>query len=121
MPEERRSDEVDAWFVERSHPLEETMQAVRRVTLGVSDDIGECIKWSTPTFTYRGNIFSFNPAKRFVSLLWHQGARIPGDPPGLEGDGATARVMRFADVDDVDARADELRGAIRAWMAWKDG
>jgi hypothetical protein len=121
MGEPRDTAAVDTWFAERAHPLEDAMQRVREVTLGVSPDIGECVKWSTPTFTYRGNIFSFNPAKQFVSLLWHQGAKIPGDVPGLEGDGATARVMRFADVDDVEARRGDLEQAIRAWMAWKDG
>lgn len=121
MTEERRTDEVDAWFAKKAHPLEGAMQAVRKVTLSTSPQIGECIKWSTPTFTYRGNIFSFNPAKKFVSLLWHQGAKIPGDHPGLEGDGETARVMRFADEADVEDRRGELVGAIEAWMAWKDG
>ncbi|MGH3668778.1 MAG: hypothetical protein ACRDU7_10830, partial [Acidimicrobiia bacterium] len=48
--------------------------------------------WSTPTYSYLGNIFSFNPAKKFVSLLFHTGAQIPGDHPALEGDTETARV-----------------------------
>lgn len=29
----------------------------------------------------RGNIASFNPAKNVVSLLFHRGAEIPGEPP----------------------------------------
>ena len=53
---------------------------------------------------YKGNIFSFTPAKKFVSLLFHTGAQIPGSLPGLEDGGETARVMRFADVDDIKAR-----------------
>lgn len=121
MADERLTADVDAWFEKEQHPMEPAMQAVRRVTLATSPEIGECIKWSTPTFTYKGNIFSFNPAKKFVSLLWHQGAKIPGEVDGLEGEGETARVMRFADVEDVESRADELQNAIRAWMAWKDG
>lgn len=120
MVEERRSDEVDAWFAKKDHPLEDAMQRVRQITLDVSPEIGECIKWSTPTFTYKGNIFSFNPAKKLISLLWHQGAKIPGDPPGLEGDGETARVMRFADLAEVEARRGDLESAVKAWMAWKD-
>lgn len=120
MAEERRTAEVDAWFAERDHPQEAAMQAVRRITLAAHDDVGECVKWSVPTFTYRGNIFSFNRAKKFTSLLWHQGARIPGSPTGLEGDGDTARTMRFDDVADVEARADELTAAVLAWVAWRD-
>ena len=116
----RQSAEVDAWFAAKDHPLEEAMQRIRTITLDVSPEIGECIKWQTPTFTYKGNIFSFNPARKLVSLLWHTGAKIPGSPAGLEGDGATARVMRFADVTDVEARQGELEAAVRAWIAWKD-
>ena len=120
MTDERKTAEVDAWFAKKSHDLTDAMQRVRAITLGVSPEIGECIKWSTPTFTYKGNIFSFNPAKQFVSLLWHTGAKIPGAPAGLEGDGETARVMRFADAKEVNARKRELEAAVRAWMKWKD-
>jgi hypothetical protein len=110
-----RNPEVDAWFEAKQHPLEEAMQAVREVTLATDKRITESIKWSTPTYSYQGNIFSFNPAKRFVSLLFHTGALIPGSHPGLEGDGATARVMRFTDADDVKRRSDELAAVLRAW------
>jgi hypothetical protein len=101
--------------------MEEAMQAVRDVTLSADPRITESIKWSTPTYSYEGNIFSFNPAKKFVSLLFHTGANIPGDHPGLDGEGDTARVMRFADAGEVKRRADELREVLAAWCRWKDG
>jgi len=97
------------------------MQAVREMTLAADPRITESIKWSTPTYSYKGNTFSFNPAKRFVSLLFHTGAHIPGSHPGLEGEGETARVMRFTDADEVNRRSDELIEVLRAWCAWKDG
>ena len=50
-----------------------------------------------------------------VSLLFHRGAEIPGDFPRLEGDGRLARVMRFADIGEVEEGADELQAVIRAW------
>jgi hypothetical protein len=116
-----RNPDVDAWFEKKQHPMEETMQAVREVALSADPRITESIKWSTPTYSFEGNIFSFNPAKKFVSLLFHVGARIPGDHPGLEGEGDTARVMRFADVEEVRSRANELTGVLVAWCRWKDG
>ena len=70
------------------------MQRVRENALSADTRITESIKWSTPTFSFKGNIFSFNPAKKFVSLLFHTGAHIPGRHPRLEGDTDTARVMR---------------------------
>ena len=115
-----RNPDVDAWFDERQHPMEEALRLVREVILEVDDRITESIKWKTPTFSYEGNIVSFNPAKRFVSLLFHRGAEIPGDHPALEGDGSLARTMRFADADDVAERRTALEEAIRAWCDMKD-
>ncbi len=116
----RKNPEVDAWFEERSHPLEDAMQRARDIILGADGRIEESIKWKTPTFAYQGNIASFNPAKNFVSLLFHRGAEIPGDHARLEGDGKLARVMRFADLDEVNAAREELEAVIRAWCAFKD-
>ncbi len=115
------SPDVDAWFEQKPHPMEPAMQRVRQIILGTDDRITETIKWSTPTFMFEGNIASFNPAKKFVSLLFHTGAKIPGSHPGLEGGGDTARVMRFADADDVEAKRDQLESVIRAWCDWKSG
>ena len=114
-----RNPDVDAWFEAKQHPLEDAMQAVRDVILS-DDRVEESIKWQTPTFAYQGNIVSFNPAKKLVSLLFHRGAEIPGDHPRLDGDGKLARTMRFADLADVEAHGDELAAAIRTWCDWKD-
>ncbi|MGH8923401.1 MAG: DUF1801 domain-containing protein [Acidimicrobiia bacterium] len=116
-----RNSAVDAWFEKKQHPLQEAMQAVRDLTLQADHRITETIKWSTPTFEYKGNIFSFNPAKKFVSLLFHTGAHIPGTHKALEGEGDTARVMRFDDASDVKKRVSELTSVLRAWCKWKDG
>jgi hypothetical protein len=115
-----RSSDVDDWFEKKGHPLEEAMQRVRDLALAADPRITETIKWSTPTFSYKGNIFSFNPAKRFVSLLFHTGASIPGDHPALEGEGESVRVMRFADLEAVEAGAAALTRVIKAWCQWKD-
>ena len=112
---------VDAWFEARAHPLEPMMRRVREIILEADPRIEECVKWQTPTFTFEGNIASFNPAKKFVSLLFHRGAEIPGDHPRLEGDGALARVMRFADLEEVEESNDDLTSVIRAWVKLKGG
>jgi hypothetical protein len=115
-----KNPDVDAWFAAKQHPLEDAMQEVRRITLAVNPKIEESIKWSTPTFSYKGNIFSFNPAKKFVSLLFHTGASIPGRHSRLEGDGDTARVMRFTDLEDVKAGSKELTAVLKAWCKSRD-
>jgi hypothetical protein len=116
-----RSPEVDAWFAAKAHPQEAPMQRVRDVILEVDPRIEESIKWSTPTFSFRGNIASFNPSKKFVSLLFHRGGEIPGDHPRLEGEGPLAKVMRFASVEEVDAGRTDLEQVIRAWIELKGG
>ncbi|MDH3259713.1 MAG: DUF1801 domain-containing protein [Acidimicrobiia bacterium] len=112
--------EVDAWFARKQPPLAEAMLRVREIVLGADSRVEETIKWSTPTFMYKGNIASFNPAKRLISLLFHRGAEIPGDHPRLTGEGDTARVMRFADLADVEAGRADLEGVIQAWCQMRN-
>lgn len=112
--------EVEDWFASSDHPLVDVMQDVRRAILAVDARITESIKWKSPTFSYRGNIASIDPkAKRHVSLLFHQGAMIPGRHPDLEGGGSTARYMRFVDRAEVKAKRAGLQAAVRAWIAAK--
>ena len=117
---EHRSDEVESWFAEQAHPLEAELRQVRDIILDSDDRITESIKWKTPTFSYRGNIVSFSPAKRFVSLMFHRGAEIPGDHPGLEGDGKLVRTLRLADQAEITARRGELEAIIAAWCRLRD-
>ncbi|HEY7660601.1 MAG TPA: DUF1801 domain-containing protein [Actinomycetota bacterium] len=118
-----RDPAVDDWFAARTdHPLIDAMQEVRRAILAADRRVTESIKWKCPTFSYEGNIASIDPkAKQHVSVLFHQGATIPGRHPGLEGGGTTARYMRFADRADVKRRRDAVQSVIRAWVAMKDG
>jgi hypothetical protein len=109
------TNEVDHWFAERQHPLTDAMQLARQLILQADSRVSESIKWKTPTFSYEGNIVSFNPSKKFVSLMFHRGAEIQGDFPHLEGDGRLVRIMRFADAREVQHAREELQAVIRAW------
>ena len=114
------NSEVDAWFAERrAHPLHDSLLRVREIILLADPRVTESIKWKTPTFAFQGNIVSFNPSKKFLSLLFHRGAEIPGVHPRLEGDGPLVRTMRFADLDEVEAGRGELTAVIRASCEWK--
>ena len=117
-----RDPEVDAFVASLDHPLEAGIQAVRDVVLGVDPRIAETIKWKSPTFMFEGNIASIEPrSKKQVSVLFHQGAKLPGSHPKLEGGGETVRYMRFADASDVKRKRQDLEKAIRAWIALKEG
>jgi hypothetical protein len=110
-----RNPEVDRWFERKAPPQAEAMQRVRAIVLGADERVTESIKWQTPTFEFHGNIASFSPAKRFVSLMFHRGAEIPGNHLRLEGDGKLSRTMRFSDLADVEAGRKDLERVIRAW------
>lgn len=113
---------VDAWFETYDNPMKPAVQLVREVILGADPRITESIKWQAPTFEYLGNIASFYPKSRgHVSLMFHQGAVIPGEHPLLEGRGATSRTAKFAGLDDVEAKRADLEAVIRAWCAYRDG
>jgi hypothetical protein len=109
--------EVDAWFAASDHPLKDAMLRVRAIVLGVDARIGECIKWKSPTFTFRGNLASIDPrTRRYVNLMFHQGATLPGEHPALQGGSGTVRYLRFEDVDAVEAGRSDLEAAVRAWI-----
>jgi hypothetical protein len=110
------SPEVEAWFAQLDHPMKPVMLRVREVILGADGRLSEAMKWQSPTFMYEGNLASIDPhAKRWVSVLFHRGAEIPGQHALLQGGGKLARYARFETLADVDAHRAELETAVRAW------
>jgi hypothetical protein len=114
--------DVEAWFEGLDHPLKKEMRQVRSTILRVDDRIEEALKWKSPTFMFEGNIASIDPrSKKHVSLMFHQGASLPGRHPMLEGGGDTVRYLRFADAEEVKEKRKALEAAIRAWIRLKSG
>ena len=113
--------EVDQFLEKKAHPMTAEIQRVREIILEADDQVEETIKWSSPTFMYKGNIASFfMNAKKFVSLMFHKGAMIY-DPNGLlEGDGKENRVARFQDLDDIENKKDALKAVIKEWIKMQD-
>jgi hypothetical protein len=54
-------------------------------------------------------------------VLFHQGAKLPGKHPKLEGGGGTVKYLRLADEADVARKRKDLEKAIRAWITLKEG
>ncbi len=112
---------VDEWFDSYDNPQKEGVQRVREIILAADSRMQESIKWKAPTFEYKGNLASFYPrAKKHVSLMFHQRAKIPGEHSMLEGDGDTSRTAKFANLADVEAKKADLEAIVRAWCAHKD-
>ena len=116
-----RNPDVDAYMEEKGHPLTDEINRVREIILETDDRIEETIKWSSPTFMYKGNIASFfMNAKKMVSLMFHKGAIINDKSGLLEGDGKEARTARFEDLDDIAQKKEALQSVIREWIKMQD-
>ena len=97
------------------------IQAVREIILATDERIEETIKWSSPTFMYKGNIASyFMNAKKFVSLMFHKGALLPNASGLLQGDGKEGRTARFTSLEDIENKKEALQSVIREWIALQD-
>ena len=107
---------VDRWLTETNPALEPAMRAVAETILNADPRMQADLQHGTVTFAFGGDLAAFVQAKgRRVSLMFNRGAAIPGRYPHLEGDGPTARFMRFADLKEVRARSKELARIVAAW------
>ena len=117
-----QNPEVDEWFAAYDNPRKDVVLYMRKVILQSDGRIEESIKWKSPTFTYKGNIASFNPrSKQHASLMFHTGSSIPGEFPHLEGSGDVARYLRVEDVAQAKELEAELVSIFKAWCEMKDG
>jgi len=114
-------NEVDDWFATKKPPAESVLQRVRQVILGADPRMTEYVKYGTVQFAFGGDMANFvQTNKKTVSLMFHRGGRIEGTFPHMEGTGRQVRFMRFATVEEVDTRAQELGSAVRAWCAFAE-
>lgn len=112
-------------------PLAAIVQSLRRTILAADPEIGEQIKWNSPSYFYTGEMAPFDPKeykrdivvfnlhrKNGVLLVFPTGARVV-DPSGLlEGkytDGR--RLASFPDLATAQGRAADLQAVLRAWIA----
>jgi hypothetical protein len=113
--------EVERWFTAKKPPAEAVMRRVRELLLGADPRISEYIKYGSLLLGYEGDLVSFvQTHKKTVSLMFNNGAKIPGRFPHLEGSGPNARFMRFGDIAEVDKRAKEMRDIAVAWCDLMD-
>lgn len=115
------NESVSQFLMLQKHPLNDEIELVRTIILETDERIEETIKWSSPTFMYKGNIASFYMnAKKFVSLMFHKGASIKDDFGLLSGDGKETRVARFQDREDILKKKEALQAVIKEWILMMD-
>jgi hypothetical protein len=114
----KRNPEVDRWFAGKKPKSEPAMQRVRETILGADDRMTERVQYGTVTFVCEDVMASFvQVANKRVTLMFNRGQLIQDKAkhPHLEGTGPNARFMRFADLQEANARAVELRDLTRRW------
>ena len=109
-----RTDKVDEFLENLSHPLKAEVEAVRSIIKGVNKDINEEIKWKAPSFNYKGEYlvtFNLRDEKR-IHLVFHNPQISKVKSKLLEGDYKDRRMAYFADMKDVKAKKSMLGKSI---------
>lgn len=117
----KTNPEVERWFAAKKLAQEKVMRRVVQIFLAGDARLTPYIKYGSLLVGYEGDFVSFvqTAKKKNVSLMFNNGAKIPGRFPHLEGSGPNARFMRFADMAEVEARAAEMKRIARAWCDLK--
>jgi uncharacterized protein YdhG (YjbR/CyaY superfamily) len=110
-----RTDQVDEFFENLSHPLKAEVETLRYIIKGVNKKINEEIKWKAPSFNYNGEYlvtFNLRDEKR-IHLVFHNPMISKVKSKLLEGDYVDRRMAYFADMKDIKAKKSVLEKALK--------
>ena len=110
-----RTDKVDEFLENLSHPLKAEVEAVRSIIKGVNKDINEEIKWNAPSFNYKGEyLVTFNlREEERIHLVFHNPQISKVKSKLLEGEYVDRRMAYFADMKDIKAKKSLLEKALK--------
>lgn len=110
-----RTDKVEEFLRELSHPLKAEVETLRSIIKGVNKDINDEIKWNAPSFNYKGEYlvtFNLRETKR-IHLVFHNPMISKVKSTLLEGDYDHRRMVYFTDKKDIQAKKPALEKAIK--------
>ena len=110
-----RTDKVDEFLENLSHPLKAEVEALRSIIKGVNKNINEEIKWVAPSFNYKGEYlvtFNLRDTKR-IHLVFHNPKISKVKSSILEGDYVDRRMAYFADMKDIKVKKSLLEKALK--------
>lgn len=127
-------EQVIDHLLKLDHPLKSVVEALRKIILAVDSEIGEQVKWNSPSFYYTGEMKSFDPKeykrdivvfnlhkKDKVLLVFPTGAKINDKTGLLDGKFPDGRkIAVFSSLDEVKDRADDLKTVVREWIQLVD-
>lgn len=125
------SPELVTAYIKKLEPNTATLvEAIRKHIISTDKQIGEQIKWNSPSFFFGGEMKPFDPKeykrdiivmnlfkKEFVMLVFPSGAKID-DPSGiLEGEYADGRrLLKIHDLEELKKIERPLKKAIKDWL-----
>lgn len=128
------SELVTQYIQKLDQPLAKTLEAVRQVILNADKEIGEQIKWNSPSFYYTGDMKPFDPKeykrdiavvniykKEYILLVFPTGATVDDTTGIMEGtykDGR--RMVKIMDMKDLKAKEKSLQKVIKEWLKLVD-
>lgn len=105
------------------------IEAIRQLLLSTDKEVGEQIKWNSPSFFYQGEMKAFdakeykrdivvvNIRKGYALLVFPTGATIKDHSGILEGDYSDGRRMvSFRNMDEVKAKGKDLQQVVKQWL-----
>jgi uncharacterized protein YdhG (YjbR/CyaY superfamily) len=110
-----RTDKVDEFLENLSHPLKAEIEAMRSIIKGVNKDINEEIKWKAPSFNYKGEYlvtFNLRDEKR-IHLVFHNPMISRVQSELLEGNYVDRRMAYFSGMKDIKAKKPMLEKALK--------
>lgn len=124
-------EQVTEYIQQLNPTLAKTITFLRQTVLAVDKEIGEHIKWNSPSFYYSGEMKPFDPKeykrdilvlnihrKETILLVFPTGAKI-NDPSGfLEGKYTDGRkIARIKDLQDAKSRQKDLENVLKDWLS----
>ena len=118
-------------YIQKLEPASATLvEAIRKVIVNTDKEVGEHIKWNSPSFFYSGEMKPFNPKeykrdmivmnlfkKEFVMLVFPSGAKIDDSSKILEGNYADGRrLLKIHDLAELKKIEKPLKKAIKDWL-----
>ncbi len=114
-------------------PFSEIIESIRQIILSTDKEIGEQIKWNSPSFYYKGEMKPFNAneykrdivvinfRKDKILLVFPTGAIINDQSGLLEGDYKDGRRMiSITNLKDVKEKEKGLKNVLKKWLTLVD-
>ena len=121
-------------FIQKLEPeFAQMIEAIRNLILSTDKEVGEQIKWNSPSFFYQGEMKPFDPKeykrdivvmnvrKGVVLLVFPTGANINDTTGLLEGNYTDVRrLATFKTMEDVVRKGKDLQEVIKLWLQQVD-